>query len=156
MATSASWLLWSHLHLPSNCCWCLTLEVARSLTRMWTSSEASPHAPKTHRRSGGKDISLASTGPTTPSGTPPYSLSIFLACWRYSLGRVTARRSTALMVARGSLWYRVGQHDITLSSASTNSSTCGPSPPPTAGTRTRKSGTRPCLFFRRKGVLNVK
>ena len=35
---------------------------------------ASPHAPKTHLRSGGKDTNLVSTDPATPSGTPPNSI----------------------------------------------------------------------------------
>ena len=71
MATSASWLLLLHLCLPSSTCWYLARDVARSWTKQWISSEASPQAPKTHFRRGGKECSLAWTGPTSPSGTPP-------------------------------------------------------------------------------------
>ena len=52
----------------------------------------------------GKDINFDSMGPIVPWATPPNSLSIFLACFMYSPGKVEALLSTAFMVARGSRW----------------------------------------------------
>ena len=63
-----------------------------SLCASW---HASPKAPKTSDFTGSKVRSLASTGPVVSGNVPQKSLSTFRALSVYSLGRLSARRSTA-------------------------------------------------------------
>ena len=120
--TSASWLLWSHLHLPSNCCWCLTLggEIFDQNVAIFRGLAPCSKDPSLQW---GEEYGLGLDRSKTPSGTPPYSLSIFLACWRYSLGIFAAGRSTALTVARD-------PSDNGLGSMISLSALLAPTPPP--------------------------